>query len=80
MVINVLFCLVFRSAYFFYAAEVRPGILKENPGLKITEVATEIGKRWKLLAEDDKIPFQELAAKDKARYEREMKDYRESEA
>ena len=35
------------------------------------EVLREIGKRWKALSDEDRVPFLELAATDKKRYESE---------
>jgi len=63
------------SAYFFYAGDVRPGIREENPDMKITEVMSMIGAQWRELDEDEKKPYHEQAAKDRKRYEKEMKAY-----
>merc|ERR1712136_361636 len=63
------------SAYFFYAGDVRPGIREENPDMKITEVAKLIGAQWQELDDDEKKPYEEKAAKDKKRYEKEKKAY-----
>merc|ERR1712243_230014 len=65
------------SAYFFYAGDVRPGIREENPDMKITEVMSLIGQQWRELEEEDKKPYEEQAAKDRKRYEKEMKAYNE---
>jgi len=63
------------SAYFYFAGDVRPGIREENPGLKITEVASIIGSKWRGLDDEDKKPYEEQAAKDKKRYAKEMESY-----
>merc|ERR1711962_1839739 len=63
------------SAYFFYAGDVRPGIREENPGMKITEVASLTGAQWRELGDAEKKPYEEQAAKDKKRYEKEMEAY-----
>jgi len=63
------------SAYFFYAGDVRPGIREENPNMKITEVMSQIGAQWRELSDEDKKPYEEQAAKDRKRYEDEMKVY-----
>merc|ERR1711962_1800162 len=63
------------SAYFFFAGEVRPGIREENPDMKITEVAKLIGAQWRELEDGEKKPYEEQAAKDKKRYEKEMQAY-----
>lgn len=54
--------------------ETREQIRKDNPGLKITEVAKKGGEMWKELK--DKSKWEDLAAKDKQRYQDEMKDYK----
>ena len=46
-----------------------------NPGMKITEVASLIGSKWRDLDEEDKKPYEEQALKDKKRYEKEMEAY-----
>lgn len=54
--------------------ETREQIKKENPGIKITEIAKKGGEMWKELK--DKSKWEEKAAKDKQRYLDEMKDYK----
>lgn len=63
------------TAYFFFAGDVRPEIRKDNPDMPITEVATLIGQRWRKLDDEDKVPYEEQASKDKVRYERQMAAY-----
>jgi len=63
------------SAYFYYAGDVRPGIREENPDMKITEVMSQIGAQWRELSDEDKKPYEEQAAQDRKRYEKEMKAY-----
>ncbi|KAK7097279.1 high mobility group-T protein-like [Littorina saxatilis] len=62
------------SAFFFYCADARPGLLEDQPGMSVSEVAKELGKRWENLPERPK--FEALAAKDKERYEKEMVAFR----
>ena len=63
-------CLIFflRSAFFFYCADARPGLLEEKPGMSVAEVAKELGKRWEHLPERAK--FEAMAREDKERYEK----------
>jgi len=42
----------------------------------VGEVAKELGRRWNECTEDQKSKYEALAAKDKARYEKEMKAYK----
>ena len=62
------------SAYMFFAKAERPNILKKHPNYSVTDVAKELGVRWKTIK--DKSKYQKEAAKDKARYEAEMKKYK----
>ena len=62
------------SAYMFFVAEKRKS--PEFQGLGVTDVAKKAGEIWKTISEEDKKPFEELAAKDKARYEEELKAFK----
>ncbi|XP_004520241.1 FACT complex subunit Ssrp1 [Ceratitis capitata] len=62
------------TAFMLWLNESRDQIRKDNPGLKITEVAKKGGEMWKEL--NDKSKWEDLAAKDKQRYQDEMKDYK----
>jgi len=66
------------SAYFYFAGDVRPGIREENPDMKVTQVMCLIAEKWRELEDEDKKPFEEQAAKDRKRYEKEMKQYNET--
>jgi len=63
------------TAYMQYCNETRKAVQEKNPGLKMTEVAKIIGSSWKDLTDDDKKPYQIMAAKDKERYERDQAKY-----
>lgn len=55
------------SAFFFFCNEERPAIRKEHPDWSVGDVAKELGKKWELCS--NKPKFEELARKDKKRYE-----------
>ncbi len=59
------------SSYFYYAADRREWFKKHQPGLKVTEVAKLVGAEWKGLSDQQRKQYNDLAAKDRARYERE---------
>lgn len=63
------------TAYFMFQKEVRPQIVADNPNLKVSEVAKEIGEQWKNLDQDQKSKYEKLAEQDKERYQREMEAY-----
>ncbi|EER03812.1 Nonhistone chromosomal protein, putative [Perkinsus marinus ATCC 50983] len=63
------------SAYFFFMQKNRERIMKEN-GLQsrdIGELGRKMGEAWKGMKDNDKTPYEKLAAEDKKRYEREKK-------
>ena len=50
-------------------------VKKENPDIAFGEVGKVLGAKWKACTEKDKAKFEEMAAKDKGRYEKEKKAY-----
>ncbi len=44
--------------------------------MQVTEVAQKIGAMWKLIDEKTKKKYEDLAAKDKERYQKEMAKYK----
>lgn len=56
--------------------EHREQIKRENPNISVTEVAKKGGEMWRELK--DKSIWEEKAAKDKERYQAEMKNYKPS--
>ena len=66
-----------RSAYFFYSVVKRRGFKQAYPDAKVAELAKRMGEAWSRLSDEEKAEYEERAAKDKARYEREMWGYTE---
>ncbi|XP_037954488.1 FACT complex subunit Ssrp1 [Teleopsis dalmanni] len=62
------------TAFMLWLNDMREQIKKDNPGIKVTEIAKKGGEMWKELK--DKSKWEEKAAKDKQRYLDEMKDYK----
>lgn len=42
------------TAFMLYTNKRRPEVMKNNAGLKITEISTIIGKEWKELTQEEK--------------------------
>ena len=63
------------TSFMAYSAEWRDKVHNEMHELKFTEIASELGKRWKAMTDEQKKPYLDLAAKDKERYEDEMDSY-----
>eukprot|EP00798_Chlamydomonas_sp_ICE-L_P007605 gene7605-758_t len=59
------------SGYMFFCKDNREAVKEKDPSLKITEIASELGRMWKLLTDEEKKPFQAQAEKDKERYAKE---------
>eukprot|EP00456_Euglypha_rotunda_P035166 TRINITY_DN2710_c0_g1_i9.p1 TRINITY_DN2710_c0_g1~~TRINITY_DN2710_c0_g1_i9.p1 ORF type:complete len:178 (-),score=55.68 TRINITY_DN2710_c0_g1_i9:22-555(-) len=61
------------TAWMYYGQERRPKLKAKHPDMKQSEILQIMGKEWKELSKDEKKPFDEQAAKDKKRYEKEKK-------
>lgn len=55
--------------------EKRPQIKKENPDAKVTDIAKIAAEMWRSVSASEKKKYEELNAKDKERYEKEMAAY-----
>jgi len=64
------------SAFFWFCNDERPKVKGVMPEATVGEVAKELGRRWADVSTSQKSKFEALAAKDKARYEKEMKAYK----
>jgi len=65
------------TAYFFFQADVRGKIREENPTLQVKDIARVVASQWGALTEDQKKPYEKMAAKDKERYAREKTAYQD---
>eukprot|EP00301_Raphidiophrys_heterophryoidea_P005784 c12394_g1_i3.p1 GENE.c12394_g1_i3~~c12394_g1_i3.p1 ORF type:complete len:245 (+),score=70.60 c12394_g1_i3:222-956(+) len=68
------------SAYMFYNREVRPTVSSSHPDATFGDVGKLIGQQWKDLQPAQKKKFDDLAAKDKKRYEADMAAYKSGSA
>lgn len=67
------------SAYNIYVAEHRQALASAEPGLSFGDLSKRVSADWKQLTEEQRKPYEERAAEDKKRYEREMAEYPEDE-
>jgi len=60
------------TAFFLFCEEARPQLAKENAALaaSVTEVAKELGRRWKALTAEEKQVFESAAAEKKEEYKK----------
>ena len=63
------------SAFFLYSVASRPRVKSENPEASFGEIARLISSEFKALSDGDRKEWDDKAAKDKVRYEREMEAY-----
>lgn len=63
-----------QSSYFLWQNDKRAGIKEKNPDKKIGELAKIMGEEWKKISDKEKKKYEDMAAKDKERYEKELKD------
>jgi structure-specific recognition protein 1 len=63
-----------QSSYFLFMNERRPALQKEKPELKFGDLTKQLTEDWKSLSEKDRKKYDDMAAKDKERYEKEMED------
>ena len=59
------------AAFMFYSNAARAQTRLDNPTLKITEIASLLGKQWADMTEEAKKPYVAMHDKDKLRYEAE---------
>ena len=64
------------TAFMYFAREERPKVMKDNPNFSVPEIGRELGARWRKLEDNERAKFDALAAKDRARYQAQMKKYK----
>ena len=63
------------SAFFYYQKERRESLKKEQPNLDNKALISKMSEEWNKMKEPEKTKYNNLAAKDKERYEKEKKLY-----
>jgi hypothetical protein len=62
-----------KSAYMWYVKENQASYRADHPGVAMTEVMRQLGAQWKALSDAKKKPYQDKFAKDKIRYQNEIR-------
>jgi len=62
------------SGFFFFCHDERGKVKAVHPSYGVGDIAKELGKRWEVCP--NKPKYEQMAAKDKARYEKEMAEYK----
>jgi structure-specific recognition protein 1 len=60
-----------KSGYIFFTQERRSSLKTERSDLSLTDASKVMGAEWKALSDGEKRRFNDLAAEDRARYNRE---------
>ena len=68
-----------KSSYLYFCDKARPKIMskmsKNGDKINLGQITKQLGKKWKKLNEEDKLPYVELSKKDKVRFEEAMEKY-----
>ena len=56
------------TAFFRYSKDVRPQVVKENPNVRVTEIAKIIGAKWRALPPAEKEKYFKQAKEELDRY------------
>ena len=62
------------SSYFLFMNANRDELKKAEPDLKFGEMTKKLTEKWKALTDKEKQKYEDMAAKDRERYEKEMKE------
>lgn len=60
------------TPYIHYSTHTRAAIKKDHPEMKQPEIVKELGRRWKELTEEEKLPWKQMSDRDKERHTREF--------
>eukprot|EP00043_Microstomoeca_roanoka_P000816 m.29258 g.29258 ORF g.29258 m.29258 type:complete len:222 (-) comp10517_c0_seq1:588-1253(-) len=63
------------TPYMCFSKQVRPAVMQQHPNAAVTEIAKLIGAKWRMLSQDEKQPFIDMAKADRARYKAAMQNY-----
>ncbi|XP_036318505.1 high mobility group protein DSP1-like [Rhagoletis pomonella] len=66
------------SAFFWFCNDERNKVKAANPEYGVGDIAKELGRKWSDVDPEVKQKYELMAEKDKARYEREMTEYKTS--
>lgn len=64
-----------KNAYMFFANDKREEVKQANPDLKMKEVLSKLGEMWREMSAEEKKPYEDKAAEDKERYNKEKEEY-----
>lgn len=62
------------SAYILFCKDRRAQIKESHPEYKVTDITKALGEQWKSISDKDRKHYDNLASKEKERYQDEVKD------
>lgn len=60
------------SAHIYFSQEYREIIRQRFPAMTVNNIMQAVSYRWKQLSKEQKAPFEQVAAEDKQRYDKEV--------
>merc|ERR1711983_407842 len=67
-----------QNSYIHFGAQVRERIKKKMPNLSLGDMSKQISMEFKQLSAEERKKWDDIAKKDKERYQREMKEYEQT--
>jgi hypothetical protein len=67
-----------KTAFIIFSSEMRPDLKRKHPEYGFSELGKELAKLWRAVSEEEKKRFEQLAAEDKQRYDREKRTYEQT--
>uniref|UniRef100_A0A672K5N9 Transcription factor A, mitochondrial n=1 Tax=Sinocyclocheilus grahami TaxID=75366 RepID=A0A672K5N9_SINGR len=64
------------TAYMTYVKEMHPTISRQNPGVKNVDIVRKLAQQWKMLAPEQKQPFQDASLTSKEQYKLAVEKYK----
>jgi hypothetical protein len=58
------------SAYIYFSQEFREKLKSEHTDLSSNDIMKQVSTKWAHMDKDEKNPYNEIAAEDKARYDK----------
>jgi len=63
------------SAYIYFSQEYRENLKEEHPEWSSHEIMKHVSAKWAHMDKDEKQPYNDMAAEDKARYDKQLLDF-----
>jgi hypothetical protein len=64
-----------RSAFIYFSKDIRHSVVQENPSLRFGEISKLVGKKFRSLTYDEKLPYLLQEEQDRERYYQEINQY-----